>query len=351
LLLLLVSPARADTLRGLFRVTVPDDRALLERVRGQASDLAVTLEVEETSSLEPSLRDQLATARAFAAGHEARVVIWARRTAASVEIVVADLALDRVLVRALEDASSADERSARDEAAALVVRSALKASLSGEALGSSPKELLPVEEPAPVLDTPKEPTPPPPAPAPRPAPRADRWLGALGGLAGGDGVGGAGRYAVGARLGWFGSRWELGLRGAYGFGVDARVALARLTLAQHRLEGYVGVVPVARETFRLGLLVGAGARLFSLHVDSTEQSLQGESGRKVLVGLSALAALRVLPTWARWQGGRAGIELSAGLDVLPRALELGYRTAERFVVAETLWRVQPVGALEAVLVF
>lgn len=351
MLLLLVSPARADTLRGLFWVTVPDDRALLERVRGQASDLAVTLEVEETADLEPSLRDQLATARTLAAGHEARVVVWARRTAASVEIVVADLALDRVLVRALEDASSADERSARDEAAALVVRSALKASLSGEALGSSPKELLPVEQPAPVLEPPKEPAPNTPEPAPAPAPRKERWLTALGGLAGGDGVGGAARYAVSARAGWFGTRWELGLRGGYGFGVDARVALARLTLAQHRLEGYVGVVPLARETFRLGLLAGVGARLFSVHVDSTEESLRGESGRKVLVGLSALAALRLLPTWARWQGGRAGVELSAGVDVLPRALELGYLDAERFVVAQTLWRVQPVGTVEAVVVF
>lgn len=351
MLLLLVSPARADTLRGLFRVTGPDDRALLERVRGQASDLAVTLEVEETPDLPPNLRDQLAEAQTLAAGHEARVVIWARRTAEFVEIVVADLALDRVLVRALADASSADERSARDEAAALVVRSALKASLAGVALGSSPKELLPVAEPAPVVDTPKEPAPVPPEPAPRPTPRKERWLAALGGLAGGDGVGGAGRYAVSARVGWFGSRWELGLRGGYGFGVETRVELARLTLAQHRLEAYVEVVPLVRETVRLGLLAGAGARLFSLHVDSTEDSLSGESGRKVLVSVSALAALRVLPTWSRWQGGRAGIELSAGLDVLPRALELGYRDEERFVVAETLWRVQPVGAVEVVLVF
>ncbi|MEY4509260.1 MAG: hypothetical protein RLZZ450_1382 [Pseudomonadota bacterium] len=341
-------PARADTLRGLVRLTAPEDRALLERVRGQASDLAVSLEVDETAGLEPSLREQLDTARTLAAQRDARVVIWAERTGESLEIVVADLALDRVLVRALESARSPEERSAQDEAAALVVRSALKASLSGEALGSSPKELLPVEEPVP---TPPQPAPLVAAPAPAPRPREERWLAAVGTVVSADGVNRAGRYAASARLGWQRSRWELGLRGGYGFGVDARVALARLTLAQHRLEGYVGVAPVARETLRLGLLVGAGARLYTMRVDSTEERLLGESGRKVLVGLSALAALRWLPTWARWRGRRAGVELTAGVDVLPTALELGYRTAERFVVAETLWRVQPVGSLELVLLF
>jgi hypothetical protein len=350
LLAALPTPARADTLRGLVRLGSPEDRALLERVRGQVSDLVVTLEVRETAGLEPTLREQLATARALAAELDARVVIWAIRRPEQVEIVVADLALDRVLVRALENAHSPEEQSAQDEAAALVVRSALKASLSGEALGSSPKELLTVDEPAPVRVAPPAPVTPEPEPAPRA--REPRWLGALGGLAAGDGVRRAGRYELGGRVGWQGRRWELGLRGAFGFGADARVTFARLTLSQHRLEAYVGAAPIARDTLRLALRVGAGARLFSQRVETSDPRLEGKSARTVLVGLSALAALSWLPTWARWQRARAGVVLSAGVDVLPKTLELGYLVDHRrFVVTDKLWQVQPVGVLEGVLVF
>jgi len=351
LLALTAGTVRADGLRGLVRLAAPDDRALFERVRGQASDLAVSLAAEPTGALEPSLREQLATARALAGKRQARVVIWATRTPDKVEIVVADLQLDRVLVRELEAARGPEDRSAQDEAAALVVRSALKASLAGEALGSSPKELLPVDPPPPLPEPPPEPPAPAhPEPPAAPGQRSARWLLALGALGGADGASRGGRYALTARAGYRGPRLELGLRGGVGLRADVGTSLARLGLAQHLAEAYVGAALVAREELRLSLLAGAGARVFSLHAESVADSFEASSDRKVLVALSALASFTWLPGWARWEGGRAGVALSAGVDVFPVAPELGYLNEEGFVGVERLWQVQPVGAVEVLLV-
>ena len=353
LLALTALPVRAEDLRGLVRLAVPDDRALFERVRGQASDLAVSLQAEQTAGLEPSLREQLATARALASAHRVRVVIWATRTTDKLEIVVADLELDRVLVRELERAHGPEDRSAQDEAAGLVVRTALKASLAGEALGSPPKELIPVEQPPPPETAPEPAVTPRVEPVPQPAaaPQPARWLAALGALAGADGVSRGGHYGLSARAGYQGPRLELGLRGAFGLRADVQASLARPELSQHRAEAYVGAALIARDELRFSLLAGVGARVFSLHAGSATDGFVAGSDRKVLVALSALATFSWLPGWARWERARAGATLSGGVDVFPQAAELGYREGEGFVGVESLWRVQPLGGVEAVLVF
>jgi hypothetical protein len=46
-----------------------------------------------------------------------------------------------------------------------------------------------------------------------------------------------------------------------------------------------------------------------------------------------------------------GGTLGGGADVFPQAAQLGYRGGDGFVGVERLWRVQPVGAAELVLVF
>ncbi len=140
-LCLLASPAvrGAPTdppIAALVRVAGPKDRQLFERVRGQMSDLRVRLSASETGPLEPTFAEQLALGRARATSAGAQLVVWFARHATRLEVVVADLRADRVLVRSIERGAQQLDKSAQEEAAALVVRSAVKASLLGEALGT-----------------------------------------------------------------------------------------------------------------------------------------------------------------------------------------------------------------------
>ena len=59
-------------------VRAPDatSRALLQRIRGQTSDLDQEIVEASQPAMEPRIGDELATARQFAARYDARVVVW-----------------------------------------------------------------------------------------------------------------------------------------------------------------------------------------------------------------------------------------------------------------------------------
>ena len=141
------TPAAAQDvpLRVAVRVASPIDTALLERTTGQTSDLDVELLPQPTGPLEPSLAEQLVTARSLADTAGADVVVWfgaAPQDAGpgAVLVHVADTRSGRVLARVVAgnadagtDAVAPD--SATTEQAALVVRSTLRALAAGGTIG------------------------------------------------------------------------------------------------------------------------------------------------------------------------------------------------------------------------
>lgn len=350
-----VSVARAETLDALVRRADPQDEALLGRLRGQSSDLPVRLREVRAGPLEPALHAQLAAARALAEPLGARVVIWAARAGQKLTVVVADLSLGRLLVRELWRKDSERDRSAQEEAAALVVRSALKATLAGEPLGAEERELVPEPTPEPVAESTPEPAPaapviaPPPLRAPSKATPASetRWgaLLALGALGSADGASSPGSLGIAARTAVSRARFELGLRGDFGLSAKVDAPFARVRLSQHRAGAYVGYSPLSAAQLRFTVAATLGAHLFTTRVRSEDPRFVADTQHSILAGLGAGCLLTYLPRWAR---GHAGLAASAYFEAFPRRLKLGYAANGGFVPVARLWPVQPVIALELV---
>lgn len=338
--------ASAEPLRAVVRMAEAADQALYERVRGQASDLDVVLLPTTTESIEGTRACQLARARDLGTQAGARTVVWFVRAATQLEVLVADLAAERLLARAIERGEGELDASAQGEAAALVVRSALRASLLGTPLGTPELELAepPPPPPPPVAAAP--PPPPPPAPAPAVRPRRFRLgLGVQGAL---DGASDPGRLATMLRLSWSRRALELGVRGGYGFGAQLEGEVADVALAKHGASGYAAYVPRVHERIQLVLEGGVGVRVFSTDVQRRELGLDAQRSRAVLAAGSVDLGLRV------GLHARVSIAISAGIDVLSSRVTPGYdllsaEASPRFIEVARLWLVQPHAALELAL--
>lgn len=144
LLLSAAAPARAEApMRAVVRVPEAEP-ALWARVRGQSSDLDVTL-TRVRDAGEPALADQLEVAARLARAHQARVVVWFRPLPGrrGVIVYVAEPGADTVFVRRLpQGKGSVAARSATAEAAALVVRSALRALAAGGRIGVASRQAV-----------------------------------------------------------------------------------------------------------------------------------------------------------------------------------------------------------------
>ncbi|MBZ4376520.1 hypothetical protein [Corallococcus sp. AS-1-6] len=151
------SPAWADgPWRAVARVVSAEDRALLERVRGQSSDLPVVLEVEAGRSMDSGPGGAWREAERLASRRDARAVLWFTRDGAALRVSVAAPKTGHLFVRSarVEGAPETLTWSVGAEALALAVRSALRAVDAGEPLG----EVVAPPPPPPVV------TPPPPPP-------------------------------------------------------------------------------------------------------------------------------------------------------------------------------------------
>jgi hypothetical protein len=323
------APAHAEPVRVGLRLAEPGDRSLLARVRGQTGDLDVDVEGVETSALETSFSAQLEAARALARQRGLRVVMWAVRAQTALELAVADFVLDRVLIRPLSGAATALEVSAQEEAAALVARSALRASLAGDALGLPSEQLVQHEEPE-ALAPPVLPSPVPPAG--RPERRSPLGL-ELGALSGVDGVSIYGHHSLFVRASLRWKRVELGVLGGYGVPVGVDQPLARLRLATHRVEGSVGL-PLVRHSWSITPALTVGMRVLRLTADARDASFSAHDARLATLTLGGYARLA-------YQPGRIGATLRIGLEVLPAAPKLGYEADDGFARTARLWRVQP----------
>ncbi len=335
----------------LVRIAEPDDRLLLERVRGQTNDLEIELYTDASTPLEPTLAEQLDTARALSERQETRAVVWFVREGEALSVLVAEPGQGRVLVRRLERQGGRLGQSAQQEAAALVVRTAMRALAAGGEIGVAEREVAEARPP-PAAPAPAS-TPPTPAPAPASAPRPSEspppdWdlLQLIGARAAWDGVSDLGQYALSGRLVLQRARIQAELRAALGFPTRLDDAIARVSLVRHGLSLHAAYALVDQRRIVVTLAFGVGASLFITDVDARAALFTAEDASALLVVGALDATLRYMPGWAR---DRVGIAWSLGAEALPNTLRVGYAGPDGFVERERLWHVLPSTALELVV--
>lgn len=299
------------------RVISPLPTDLDERLVGQTSDLAWTLEPTRV----PIPRD-LDDASRHARG--ARVVIWVAAHAGGLRLHFADVRDRRLLVR--DFAAPNDEPfggSANVESVAVAVRGALQALSLGGEVGVAAPEVTP--EPPVVV-----PGPPPTRSTVAIEVEAGWWV-ALDGES-------PLQHGPTLRLGLRRARLVLGLGGEVGLGARLSDSLTRVTVARHAafLDLGASLVDGARGGLDLVLRVGV-ARIARGEVEARVEGVAPEPAvttTSVLVGtrLSANVAL----------GTHLALRLGLGADVLPAAPVLRYADeAGETQIRNRFWWLQP----------
>jgi hypothetical protein len=333
-------------------VRAPDatSRALLQRIRGQTSDLDQEIVEASQPAMEPRIGDELATARQFASRYDARVVVWFETTGDTLTLFFSIPKEGRTLVRSLERAAGRD--SATLEAAALIVRSVLRALATGATIGvtlAKPLDIPAAPDSAPVVPRPVlTPPTPPEAEAPaQPLPR-DRlgWLVSAGwhsAMCGSN----VWLQGVEARGGVSHGPLALGVQLSLDAPTELTDRYATVRLSRGTATAFGAVAIPAGQAVRLGVAVGAGAAGFP------RQSVDvapGVSRAPDAWNVSAILAGEVGASvrWS-WQGAFWGFALRAGADAVLAPPTIGYDVGGAFVAVHTLWTVQPkaVLALEA----
>jgi hypothetical protein len=334
-LMMLAAPAWASApWRVVARVSSPEDAALLERVRGQSSDLPVRLVTERGPPLDgaPSLR--WGAAEQLAEEHQARVVLWFLREGSDVHVQVAEPASRHLFLRSarLMGAPGSLEWSAGAEALALTVRSALRAVDLGEPLGEV------VEAPAPV-----------PAPVPVPVPVLVRtleeplsavptswWMLAVGGYAALDGYENGGHQGLSLAVGWEGADWRPALELRMGMPARLRDAYTRLTLRQHAAALWLDRPIASAGALRWMYGAGAGVVLFNRRTEALAPQVDAAPASNIVAPLVGLR------TAARWSpAARFGLELSVAAELLVGRPALGYAVDGNVVARGDGWAFRP----------
>jgi hypothetical protein len=341
--------AAAETpLRAVVRVDGADDEALLQRLRGQVSDLGAALVVER-GPLEPRLAGQLDRGAALARAHGAPVVVWFLHPGPRDAVVlVAVPASERVLVRRVAAGRRAGDRSAMLEAAAVIVRGALRALAAGGRIGIATEAAvrqLEDREPAPVAGLPVAGPPPPPAPAPRRA--ALGWRAAVGWQVAGDGASPYAQQGIAARLAL--ERGRLLLELAAWAGLPSRLDDGQTTVELTRHAGGLaaGWAVVRGEHLRLVLGAWLGA---AAYFRSTAVTAAGVAATPSRASAAFVAGPEARLQWS-WRVGQGavGLELFAGCDAVAGVPDLVYQQAAATVPRTRLWPVQPRGGLSLVV--
>jgi hypothetical protein len=334
--------ASADTPLRVVILESERDAALVARVEGQVADLDATLERITIPPAAASLASQLAAARRLARSHDANAVVWFAQDGDDWIVHVADADGDRVLVRRVQGRSGAMGRSAAIEAAAVIVRTAVRGLAAGGEIGVASEPLV---EPAPVPVAVAA-----PAPAPPPAAPADdlgsvrplrptatvAWTGVL------DGEADTGHHGVGARLGVAGGPWRFALGLAHHpatthAGAMATIAVERQTLAVALGLDVAGGAQLRRAVrWRVGAEVAFGMTRFSRVTTLTDPTVEPTADRATW-SPTATPAIRVARRLARG----AWLELALGADLVARAPEFGVATPNGFASLARLWPVEP----------
>jgi hypothetical protein len=327
--------AAADVVVAVvMRVGSDADRALLERVRGQTSDMSVVLHVAPYQQIEASLPEQLAAADAEAERVAAEAVIYWSREPDGWILYVVKAARGRVLVRRLGDTADLPS-SATLEMAALVIRGALQALSAGVPVGLE-RDDLPARAP---------PAPPPAPPVAVPVvqvqavPQTKRanveFVVALAAAGWRDGQSHYGQEGGELRVGLTRGRVSFGALGVLGPGATLDDGLATVHIARQMVAAYAGVAAWSPRSVRLELGLRAGAAFFSRATTATGPTVQATPNAR---SNSAAVGPLVL---VNWFARRFGLSIEAGCDYLSSPPVLGYSLQGGFVRSRPLSHLSP----------
>lgn len=341
-LLAMGSPAwAAGPWRAVVRVGTAEDRALLERVRGQSSDLPVVLQEEAGPALERSPGGAWREAERMASRQDARAVLWFRRDGLELSVSVAAPRTGHLFVRTarVEGAPGTLTWSVGAEALALTVRSALRAVDAGEPLGElvAPPPTPPVETPSPAPETP--PPAPPPAPAPVAAAPVAPSEGAflqVGLHAALDGYHSGGQQGLALGAGWAGRVLRLSAQVLAARPVHLRDAYTDLRLGQGAALVWADVPFATAGSWEGTVGLGAGVAGFWRRTEARSQDVEPAPSR-LLAAFVVGPAVRVA-----WRLGPAlALEATLSGEVLLGRPRLGYAVEGDFVLREDGWSVRP----------
>lgn len=303
---------RAEPLRVLVLVEGEGERQLAARVEGHTADLdAVIIPIEGPKDVSTEAKAQ--RARAEGVTHRAEVVVWFLPEG---DGWIVNVAHGRnLLQRRVAESSGAMSTSASTEAAALVVRTALRGIASG-------------------ADEVPESAPPPPV----------RFWGGLGWTGVLDGSGTPGHHGGEARAGAAFNRWRLALEVGYHPAEAIHSTEASIDVDRSGV-GLVGGYDLATaERWRVGVELGATVIRYS------------RATRLVAPGLTATSptiawspALRPAFTFALHLGGFMWVAVSFGADVLLARPRFEVQDASGFRPVATLWAVEPRVSLTLVI--
>lgn len=310
-----------------------DDDAIIARVEGQVADLPVTLARGPAPAAAHDLSRQLAAAGTIARTTDADAVVWFIADGDGWIVNVADPSAGRVLVRRIDGGAGAMDRSAALEAAALVVRTALRGLAAGGEIGVAAEPPPPPPSPGP---------PPPPPPPPRIAPAAPRFapLAEVGWIAALDGDAAAGHHGLAAALGVRRGRWQLAATVAH-FPATARTtALATIAVDRQAL-GLAGArTLLARPAWRLQLRLAVAATRFGRATTATSSALMATADR-------ATWSATITPTVRidRRVGRATWLALDVGAAALATVPAFEVRGPAGAAEVGRLWAVEPTVAL------
>lgn len=320
----------------VVRVAQESDLRLLSRIEGQIADLEIRLVRHRSVALEPSSRARFARARDLARTHKARIVVWfAPAGANAVQVFVADPGRDSLFARRVATADG----SARAEAVAIVVRSALQALAQGGRIG------VRVEEPKPtgsavddgdeglVSEAPKQKL------RQRIASAAGwRWNLGLQGQIAFDGESSPGQRGMSGRVGLGRGRLQIGVVGVVGLSDQLRDSMTTVHLARHSVG--VGAALRLGRSERSALWIGIDGGVIA-YTRSTSVIAVGLTPAPPSTTVAGFAAPFVRAQWRPMSTRRLWVTAQLAAAAVVGAPALRYELAGAPVVRNELWPVQP----------
>ncbi len=325
-------PAAAEPLR-LVLIVAPGGDDVAPRLEGQLADLDVTLTVV-TAPLPAALPDAAAAAAGLARGAGAAAAIWLRADAAGYQVHVVTADGGRLLVRAVDARAEGLDPSAVLESAAMIVRTAARGLLAGDAVGDV---VEPAPPPAPI-------GPPPPIATPTPGrpPRVRPW-GQVGWrhLADGDDLGHGGLDArAGVARGGARVAALLQLQPA----VDLTAAAATIGVSRQAVGAMAGVELARGRRWRLAAEAALTAVRYARATTATSPALSPTADR---ASWTPVVTPAVRGTWR--VAPHVALALGVGLDLVVRPPRFTADTAAGTVVVAAPWSVQPALDLSLVI--
>lgn len=334
-LTLFLSRANAEPLRVLV-VLGSEDEGLWKRIKGQTVDLDVAMEEADG----PGAMD-FASASDLAETREVRIVVWFEAGERRIRLHLAEPRAGRLFMREFRVGKGGGmARSASEEAAALMLRSALKALAAGGRIGV--EVAAPTPAPTPALgEEPAEAI----AKAPltravaSPAAQEHSWLpqAHLGWQWSADGVTpGLQGLAGGADLAR--STWRVGARGSVSLPASSEDAFASLELTRLDLALAIGRRLWSGDTWGADAELALGVIAFHRTTRALDPMVAAADSRFLFVA-EASPALRV--SWNLPFLPGAAIELNLAADLLLGAPQFVYQVGAGVEERDRMWPLQP----------